>query len=258
MFKKDRVSSRDFPVILFDAGGVILHYQPRLERFYRDFCLQNGLQRSDQEVDSAFVSVIRTFNERAEADPLCQLKSQDWYEEILLKLKVSDEERKTLKPKLADAFSSQVKVTASNSTIDILQQLKDRGYRLGLISNWAGPLADILRAQDILDFFESVITSSDVGFAKPHPKIFEAALEDLSISSNECIFVGESYATDVMGARQAAIPCILYDPQFRELRALNPQDVSQKVVSLEALKQNRRIQDVKIIARFEELLEFFV
>jgi putative hydrolase of the HAD superfamily len=96
-----------------------------------------------------------------------------------------------------------------------------------------------------------------VGVYKPHPRIFEEALNDLDSGAEETVFIGESFAIDIEGASRVGMTAVLYDPLWRELRALHAEDFSGKVVSIDVLKQNRKVKDIKIVTRLEELLEFF-
>ena len=257
VFEKKTITSREFPVILLDAGGTLLHPNPPYEKVFKEVLDEKGIRRSEQEIDSAVLRVISELNELSEASDSFQLQPSLWTPMILRALHVN-EQVEALAKELQLALSSKIKMVMAQSTIDICAALNQRGYRLGIVSNWNGILTDILRAYDVLDLFECILTSSEVGYAKPHQNIFEAALEDLGVQKSEVVLIGESYAADIVGARRAEFKKILYDPRFRELRALSPEDTSKKVVSIEALKHNRRLSDVRVIARFEELLEIFL
>lgn len=75
-------------------------------------------------------------------------------------------------------------------------------YRCGMISNfdYAPALYRLLEAHEVLGLFESVVVSSEVGWRKPHPKIFETALRTLQITPSEALFVGDQLDLDVRGA----------------------------------------------------------
>jgi HAD superfamily hydrolase (TIGR01549 family) len=255
VFGKTKIRSREFPVILFDAGGTLFHPNPSFEKVYEESLTALGVKVNDQELDRAILKVVRKFNEVSESDENFELKPKLWTESLLQALGVDS---KDILKSLQSAISSQIKMVIAHSTVDTLLALKDRGYRLGIVSNWSGVLSDVLRDQDLLPFFESVITPLDAGVAKPHQKMFEAALEDLDVEASKVICVGESYAADIVGARRLGIQSILYDPRFRELRALCPEDTSGKVVALEALRHNRRLSGIRVIIRFEELLDIFI
>lgn len=84
-------------------------------------------------------------------------------------------------------------------------------YRLGVISNADGKIADILAHCGISDCFETITDSGIVGKEKPHPAIFEAALQSLGVGADESLFTGDVYAVDYLGATQVGMHSIVFD-----------------------------------------------
>ena len=85
-----------------------------------------------------------------------------------------------------------------------LSWLLHSGYRLGAITNRAlggTTFLEELRGQALLDFFEVVATSTDVGWRKPHPAIFEYALAAMQVPAKQCVMVGDSLRADVAGGK---------------------------------------------------------
>ena len=106
---------------------------------------------------------------------------------------------------------------------DALRTLKARGFRLGLISNSHRPLESFGAHFELDGLISATISSSDHGFLKPHPSIFRAALELMEVGPDEAVMVGDSFAHDIVGARQAGIRGILL--ARREPPAPPPADV---------------------------------
>jgi putative hydrolase of the HAD superfamily len=90
-----------------------------------------------------------------------------------------------------------------------LDQLRAAGIRAAVISNWVWALPELLHDLDLADHFERVVVSSRVGYDKPHPAIFQRALELTGVPPDAAIHVGDNPATDVAGARAAGIRPIL-------------------------------------------------
>lgn len=91
-----------------------------------------------------------------------------------------------------------------------LRHLQSRGYRLGLVSNtpWGTPdylWTGQLERFGLAEFFEVACFSSDVGFRKPDPRIFQAALEALGVPPGRTVFVGDEPEADIAGARAAGL-----------------------------------------------------
>lgn len=97
-------------------------------------------------------------------------------------------------------------------TAEALQRLKEAGIRLAVVSNSDGRAATALAAGGLLDAFEFVIDSGEVGVEKPDPRIFEIALERMGVRARDALYVGDLYEVDVVGARAAGLDVVLIDP----------------------------------------------
>jgi putative hydrolase of the HAD superfamily len=96
-----------------------------------------------------------------------------------------------------------------------LTELKRRGLKLGVISNFDSRLYDLLRACRLDHFFDSVHISTRVGAAKPDPAIFRAAVNHYSVEARRAWHVGDSLREDVEGAMAAGVNAILLDRNDR-------------------------------------------
>lgn len=95
-------------------------------------------------------------------------------------------------------------------TREILERL-GKEYRLGVISNADGKIAAVLERCGIADCFPSITDSGLVGYEKPHPAIFEAALRDMNAAAGESLYVGDVYSVDYVGASGAGMQAMLFD-----------------------------------------------
>jgi putative hydrolase of the HAD superfamily len=90
-----------------------------------------------------------------------------------------------------------------------LRALRERGLTLVIASNWDCSLPEWLRPPGLLDLVDGVVTSADVGTAKPDPLVFRRALEVAGVGPDEAVHVGDSLDTDVEGARAAGVRAVL-------------------------------------------------
>jgi putative hydrolase of the HAD superfamily len=84
-------------------------------------------------------------------------------------------------------------------------------YRLGVISNADGKIADILKQCGIADCFETITDSGIVGKEKPHPEIFRAAMKSLNVTAAESLYTGDLYSVDYLGATAVGMQSVLFD-----------------------------------------------
>ncbi len=103
--------------------------------------------------------------------------------------------------------------TVFPDVINALKLFRRNKIRMGIVTNAAQPmwLRDFeLKGHGLLDFFpECRISAADVGFLKPHPAIFQAALDALQIDASEAVFVGDNPVADIAGAQAVGLRAVL-------------------------------------------------
>jgi putative hydrolase of the HAD superfamily len=90
-----------------------------------------------------------------------------------------------------------------------LRELASRGMKIGLISNSHRSLESFQEHFALEGLIHGAVSSSEHGYLKPHPSIFEAALELLGVTADESVMVGDSYAHDIEGARAVGMRGVL-------------------------------------------------
>jgi HAD superfamily hydrolase (TIGR01509 family) len=118
-------------------------------------------------------------------------------------------------PSLLDQLVTVTRISANwcvirPGTREVLLRLGNK-YRLGVISNADGKIAGVLERCGIADCFEVIIDSGIVGFEKPHPAIFAAALQAMGSTPGESLYVGDIHSVDYLGAKADGMEAILMD-----------------------------------------------
>jgi putative hydrolase of the HAD superfamily len=93
----------------------------------------------------------------------------------------------------------------------LLSALEERKLIIGAVSNWVWSLPELLHALDLVKHFDFIAASARIGYEKPHPRIFEWALEQAKAEPASVIHVGDHITADVEGARAVGIEGILLD-----------------------------------------------
>ncbi|MGH9365204.1 MAG: HAD family hydrolase [Thermoanaerobaculia bacterium] len=126
---------------------------------------------------------------------------------------------------------------AGNATL--LERLAAK-YRLGVVSNFYGNLSAVCEETGVGRHLAVTIDSACVGFRKPDPRIFQAALARLNAAPSEAVFVGDSLERDMAGARGIGMRHVLLAPQSSgaSREACCPED--------------------RVVHRLEELQEIFL
>jgi HAD superfamily hydrolase (TIGR01549 family) len=96
---------------------------------------------------------------------------------------------------------------------EMLLRLKGR-YRIGLVSNFddTNTVYQVLEREGVTPCFDTVIISSEIGIRKPRPEIFLAACEKIGAAPAECLFIGDSFENDVVGAKQLGMDVAWINP----------------------------------------------
>lgn len=99
--------------------------------------------------------------------------------------------------------------------IPALDALQAAGLRLGVVSNWGWAAPELLQNLELARHFEVLSISARVGYQKPHPAIFEHALELMGAAPGDAVHVGDDPGADIVGARRAGIEPILIERRGR-------------------------------------------
>ena len=98
-------------------------------------------------------------------------------------------------------------------SLDGVRRVAEAGFRVAVVSNADGHVADDLAAAGFDGVFEVIVDSTLVGVSKPDPAIFDFALEALGVAPDETWYVGDSRVFDHGGAEAAGLGAfVLVDP----------------------------------------------
>lgn len=96
--------------------------------------------------------------------------------------------------------------------VDGVSALRRAGVPVCVVSNSEGQLQALFDRLGLADAFDLVIDSHHAGVEKPDPRIFAAALSRFAVAPSRALHLGDTFATDVVGARAAGMRVALIDP----------------------------------------------
>jgi len=203
--------------VFFDFYNTLATYHPLREEFYINTCRELGI---GVEAKALFTSLAeadifyRNENSRSPIDKKSPEEKINFYIEYvtrILKRAGIEISRDTALQILAKLQGSKWEFKIYDDTLPTLEVLKNRGLIMGLISNVAQDMESTYTALGLQPYLNFKVTSAEVGYDKPRPEIFMAALEKAKIKSEEAIYVGDQYQLDVVGARGVGIQALLID-----------------------------------------------
>lgn len=99
------------------------------------------------------------------------------------------------------------------NAISTLEDLKSQGYKLHIITNGFKEVQFIkLTNSGLINYFDVIVCSEEVGLNKPHPEVFHHALKLAETSVESSVMIGDDFNTDIVGANGVGMHSILFDP----------------------------------------------
>ncbi len=100
-------------------------------------------------------------------------------------------------------------VAIAPGALSLLAFLKNRGYKLGLISNLSSPHRQPVKELGLSDYFDATCFSCDEGIKKPTPEIYSRLCERLNVTPDQCLMVGDSLKNDVEASTALGMRALL-------------------------------------------------
>ena len=222
--------------VTFDVTGTLIHC-PRMPQIYSDVLARHGIDLDADDIAREFRVVW------AELD--CRVPSgvdrftrhpegaRGWWRRLLERLcELLDAPRPSqfAAAELYGVFSHSEAWETYPEVGEALKKARASGLRLGVVSNWDERLPPLLGEMGLADLFETMVHSSALGVAKPHPDIFRAALRELGAAPENAAHVGDRQREDVEGAGAVGMRTVLLARRRPSERAVR--DLAEAVESL--------------------------
>ena len=201
--------------VIFDLGSTLIEFQgewnevmARGARDQVDFLLARGLQFDGDAFLKRHRELIMLFIEKG---------AQDWIEyssDQALRMALAEFGYPDLPQTLVDESLKALYAYGETlwqpfpDTYATLDVLRDKGYRLAIISN-ARDASNVHRLIDnnrLRAWFDPILISAEFGVRKPNPRIFKAALDRWRVEPDEALMIGDMLGADVLGAQNAGMP----------------------------------------------------
>ncbi|MFN0112711.1 MAG: HAD-IA family hydrolase [Blastocatellia bacterium] len=211
-------------VIFFDAAGTLFEVRGSVGKIYSRVASQYGCEADADQLQQNFARWFRlqppmAFAAGIDEDKLRELE-KGWWRNLVRAVFADCSSFSHFDEFFDDVFEQFRKPElwqVYDDVVPTLSELKRRGIRLGVISNFDSRLDDVLRGCELDQFFDSVHISTRVGAAKPDPMIFDAALAFHRIEASQAWHVGDSLREDFEGADAAGLKAILVNRKHQQI-----------------------------------------
>lgn len=180
--------------VFFDFGGVIQRTEYQAPR-------QHLAERYGMDYDD--IDRLVFASDSAQRASVGEIEEEAHWQNVLRRVKGSKAEMEIIKNEF---FGGDV---IDLELVNFIRSLRGK-FHTGLISNaWSG-LRSVLEKERLIDIFDTVIISAEVGMTKPEPGIFHLALEQAKVKAEEAVFV-DDIQVNIDGCQMVGMKGILFD-----------------------------------------------
>ncbi len=205
---------RELRAIIFDLGDTLIYFDAAIQDVLGE--ADEVLYRSlvDKGLELEKLSFLGEF--RARMNAYFAERDSEFIEhttfyvlsEVLKAFEINDLPEGLLRAALRDMYTVFENYWIPEAeSLPVLQELRKRGYRLGLVSN-ASDDEDVQTLVDkagIRPYFDRIITSAVAGIRKPNPRIFQPLFQAWDLRPDQVAMVGDTLGADILGARNAGM-----------------------------------------------------
>lgn len=208
--------------ILFDFDGTLRHSDPDGGEVFRAFAQEMGLEIDEAlHLNSArwmhyyFARSEAYLEDREQADGDL---NRFWQLHTRRHLRFLGAPEETLEHMTAEIMGRmegeyQPEDVVEEDALPTIEQLRQQGFIVGVISNRREPFTDLLKDLGFDGVFEITLAAGEIEAWKPDPQVFQHALDRLEMDPGDAVYIGDNYYADVVGAEAAGMQAVLIDPK---------------------------------------------
>lgn len=205
--------------VFFDAGETLLSPQPSWSELSAEVLRERGHDVAVDSMRSAWRHTGQHFIRVADEGRTFSTSSGEsekfWttlYEDLLDFLGIKDPEAPRI---LYEKFSDPETYVLFPDSVPTIEELKGRGLKLGVISNFESWLRQLLDRLDVTQLFDVLAISGELGWEKPDPRIFKWAMEEADVDAPSSVHIGDSPHFDPAPAVAIGMHGVLLDRHGR-------------------------------------------
>lgn len=242
-----------FKAIFFDLDGTLRHSLPYGGEFFADALTQFGLRLSaeDRLLGHRWEHYYWAYSLELKADKQTYREENEEFwrnytKRQLIAFGATNDQAAELGPKVSQYMEDfyRPKSVVPDDVKRVLPLLQKEGYILAVISNRELPFQQEIEELGLAPFFPFILAGGEVNAWKPEPDIFLHACQRLEVTPAESVYVGDNYFADAVGALNAGLLPVLYDP-----RGIFPDAGCPTIKSFDELPEVLKVQAQAILKK---------
>jgi HAD superfamily hydrolase (TIGR01662 family) len=196
--------------VFFDVDFTLIYPGPAFQGVgYRGFCAKHGIAVDEVQFDEAVRAALASLDDAGHV----------YDDEIFIRYtrRIIEGMGGQAAEAVLDACAAEIYVEWArchhfhlyDDVADVMRQLSDSGIKVGLISNSHRSLEELQSHFELGAVVCAAVSSAQHGYLKPHPSIFQAALQRAGVRAEASVMVGDSLVHDVEGARGVGMRPVL-------------------------------------------------
>ena len=195
--------------IFFDVDFTLIYPGPAFQgEGYRTFCARHGMEVDPERFGAAVNSASHILDREQDAVYNAQIFI-DYTAHIIRQMGGGGSTVEACAAEIYEEWAACQHFLLYEDVPPALEALAEQDIQLGLISNSHRCLESFQEHFELDGLIDVAISSSQHGYMKPHPSIFEAALKLAGVQPFEAMMVGDSLTQDIEGARRVGMAGVL-------------------------------------------------
>jgi putative hydrolase of the HAD superfamily len=208
--------------IVFDVGGTLIYPADPVGETYARFARKCGAKLAPEATTTAFREAFKSCSPRGKGAVPRDGNDRAWWKQVVAKSTI---DKSFPDPAAFEAFFEDVYLYFAKpeawgiypEVLEVLEDLRDRGVDMGILSNWDARLHAVLDGSGLGEFLPNRFISAELGWEKPDPAIYRHVTEIMRLPPGSVLSVGDDPKNDVEGPKKAGWQAIQIERPKRDL-----------------------------------------